>query len=127
MVKNIDGLEKDFETLMALQSQLKGIKAEEIELRKSIANKVLETKEIGTHTITSGVFICKATKKVAYLLDRDALEQIWADLSEDEKGAIDYQPKLKLKDYKSIDSSLLDEAITIKPAMPSIAISYIGE
>lgn len=127
MVKNIDGLEKDFETLMALQSQLKTIKAEEVKLRKEIAEDILEAEEVGTHTITSGMFVCKATKKVTYSLDREALENIWGDLSDEEKDVIDYKPALKLRDYKSVDSGLLDEAITVKPSMPSIAISYIGE
>ena len=127
MIKNIEGLEAEFETLMEIQAQLKIIKAEEIKLRRALAETLLDSADIGTHTTTSGAFICKATKKVSYSLDRELLDEIWNDLSLVEREAIDLKPSLKMKEYKTLESGLLDEAITVKPAMPSIEISYIGE
>ena len=127
MIKNIDGLEDEFETLMAVQSQLKTLKAEELQLRKELSETLLGSADIGTHTITSGMFICKATKKVSYSLDRAILQDIWDSLSDEEMEAIDFKPSIKMREYKGLTAETIDEAITVKPAMPSIAISYIGE
>jgi hypothetical protein len=124
----LEGYEDEFETLMAVQSQLKVLKAQESEMRKDLALKILENQGIGTHSFASGHFMCKATKKVSYTIDRATLEEFWDDMTDAEQDAIDLKPTLKLKNYKALtDSDMIDESLIVKPSMPSLVISMIGE
>jgi len=114
--------------LMNVQALLASTKAEEAKLRRELAMAIqLEAKSVGTHNIDEGDLRIKAVRKITHSVDRIALDEIWGDLTDEEKEAIDFKPSLKLKVYKTIEHGRLDDAIEVKPAMPSITVSLLGE
>jgi len=125
-MKKIEKLAQD---LMNVQLLLAATKKEELALRKALAEQIqLETLSVGTHNIDEGHFRIKAVRKVSYSLDRAALENAWEDLPDDQKDAVDWKPTLSLKIYKILDdTSMIDEYIEVKPAMPTITIQHIGD
>ena len=119
---------KIYDDFIEAQTQLKYWKDKEAELRTKICTTVLEGKSVGTHNITKGKYKLKAVKKISYVLDPEMIDALWDDLSEEEKDSIKYSPKLLLNEYKELeDHEVLDQAITIKPAMPTLTIEYVEE
>jgi len=100
----------------------------ENKLRQQLATAInLESLRIGVNNIDEGDLRIKAVRKITHSVDRIALDEIWGDLTDEEKEAIDFKPSLKLKVYKTIEHGRLDDAIEVKPAMPSITVSLLGE
>lgn len=115
--------------LRNIQTLLKTTKAEESKLRRELAEAIkLESKEVGTHKIQEGDLMIKAVRKVSHSLNAAELEAAWDLLSEQEQSAVNWKPTLSLKVYKQLaDTEMLDEYIEVKPAMPAIEVTIIGE
>jgi hypothetical protein len=100
-------------------------KAKELALRVEITDQLLEGQDIGTHNfILHGMFV-KAVKGVSYSLDKNVIDEKYDEMSDDERGLIRWKPELKLGDYKSavFDTDILEEALTIKPSLPTLDIT----
>lgn len=114
----------------SLKLQLADIKKEEMALRLEIAGMLGKDLDPGTHHMDQEGF--KVTLKLGlnYSLDQDLLKQMLDnnELSEEEVDLLRLKYDLKLADYKKsyVDTSILDDAVIVKPSCPSIDIS-IGE
>ncbi len=119
---------KLFDDHIEAQENLKYWKERELELRLKICNPLLEGKSVGTHNIKKGKYKLKACKKVNYNFDEEILDNNWDDLSDDEQDCVKFKPSLRLKEYKNLhDRKLLDEAIEVVPATPTLNIEYVEE
>ena len=117
---------KTYDDWMKAQQNAKYWENKEKELRTKICNKLLNGKSVGTHNIEKSGYKIKVVKKVTYSIDKDLLAIIWDDLSEQEQETIQYKPSLLLNKYKEIpDASDLNQAISVKPAMPTLSIEYV--
>lgn len=109
---------------------LKEFKAEELRLRNEITDQLLEGADPGTHNFKFGGYIVKTVKKLNYSFDRETLDQLIEDdqLSLDELSLIRWSPDLKLGEYKKAEFDIegIDEALVVKPALPTLEIK-LGE
>lgn len=106
-----------------LQDQLAEVKADEAEMRKEICAELLQDRPVGTHTFEFDGIVVKATNKVTYSLDQELLSALYDNFSPDEKECIKYNPTFQSSKYKTArDTSLIDEVIVTKPAMPALKI-----
>ena len=114
-----------YEEWLAISANLKLMKSAELELRNSICKEFLIDKLEGAATCYKEGLSITATAKLTRSIDREVLEAIWGDLTDEEKECIDYKPSLKLAKYKTLehDGCLLMDAITIKPAQASLKIT----
>lgn len=108
-----------------LAVKLKVIKSKEATMRREICGVLMADQDIssGRATVKTHLegFNLKAVQTLSYSLDKAALGSVWNSLSEVEKSAIKMVPEIKLKEYKALPAdSLLHEAITSKPAMPTL-------
>ena len=101
----------------------------ERKLRLEIVEPLIENVPTGTHNYkTKEGYVLKASKKVSVSIDKDGLAFIEDDLSDEEKDAIRWKPELDAKKYKELDDhDVLDQAIVVKPAMPSLVITHAEE
>lgn len=104
--------------------KLKEIKAKELELRNKITDKILEGLEVGTHNFAKEGFKIKAVSALNYSFDKDELDAVFEELTDEEKALIRWKPELKVADYKKaeFDTESLDDALFVKPAQPSLEI-----
>lgn len=104
--------------------ELKAAKKKELELRMAICAHVLSDKLEGARTFRDHGFKITATAKLNRSIDREVLETIWNDLTDVEKECIEYKPSLKLAQFKKVEQTggLLMDAITVKPATPTLTI-----
>jgi hypothetical protein len=109
---------------------LKEIKAKELELRNQIADVVLEGLDPGTHNFAKEGMLIKAVSALNYSFDKVVLTALIDEdmLSDDELELIRWKPELKLADYKKaeFEVEVLDEALFVKPAQPTIEIKIGG-
>ena len=109
-----------------LSAQLKEIKEREAELRKEIAEYILEDKKKGAKQGKISIFTLKATGKLNRNIDKPLLQAIWSDLSKEEKQAIKFTPTVVEKEYKTLPAdSKLHRCIEEKPGMPSLEIKKV--
>ncbi len=104
---------------------LKKIKTDESNLRKSLAESILGVdqfiKGIRKTNRVEGGYTFAINQKMNYKLDEGILSALWKELSDEERACINYKPSLSIAAYKKLpEDSLLHEAITTKPAMPTI-------
>jgi len=111
-----------------LANQLKVLKEREANVRRQICDELLNNKAPGTHKFTFDNIIVKATKKLTYSLDQEMVESMIAegDLSPAELDAIKTKYELSLTAYKKIEiPGILDDAITVKDAMPTLDVEIL--
>ena len=107
------------------KTALKEAKKVELELRLKICDELLSGKNPGTHNFNIDGVKAKAVSKLNYKIDEDELDMIWESLSPEEQNVIRFKPSLKLKDYKELEDELLiNNAITVSPAMSTLEIIY---
>jgi len=109
---------------------LKFAKSEELKLRKELAAHFLKGKHVGTHNFTEGEFLVKAVKKVSTSLDKETLEAMFDDFSNEERECIAFKPSLIMKEYKNLDAEnreYLDMCVIVKPSLPAITVVHNGE
>ena len=103
---------------------LRQAKEEELRVRNLICEEVLGDKVEGSVTKRENGLKVTATAKVTRSLDREVLEVLWEDITDEERECIDYKPSLRLALYKKIEAEggKLMEAVTVKPAQASLKI-----
>lgn len=110
-----------------LQATLKTIKAQEIKLRKDIANEITQQK-VGTTNINRFNYKIKAVQQTRIKVDNEALLSIWSDLNEDEKDCIKWVPEVVKSKYKSLsDKSTIDTVLTTVLSAPTLTVEAIKE
>lgn len=104
-------------------------KATELKLRNKICKRVLEEKMEGSTTVRRDNLKITATARLVRTLDREMLDVLWGDLSQEEQDCIDYQPKLLLAPFRRIEETggKLMEAVTTKPGQASLKIESYHE
>jgi hypothetical protein len=101
----------------------------EKKLRLDIVEPLIESLPVGTHTFTTeDGYVIKPVKRVSVSFDKELLEFVTDELSDEEKDAIRWKPELDARKYKALDDhDVLDQAIIVKPAMPGLTITHIDE
>lgn len=123
----------DIATWKKLQTELKITKANEATARREICEAIgtdVDLSEKGRATVKTHLqgFNLKAVYTLSYSIDKAALASVWDKLSPAERDAIKLVPELKLADYKKLpEDALLHEAVTAKPAMPTLEATEPGE
>lgn len=109
--------------------ELKMLKEDEAKLRRELCAEFLKSKvpPCKNKFEYEGMEI-EAVQGVSFKLDERVVDQIFPDLSDAEKNCINFKPALKLREYKALgndDKLMIDEAITVSPAMPTLKIKDI--
>jgi len=115
---------------MELVSNLQQVKAKEMALRKELAAYFLKSRHVGTHNFSEEGYAVKAIKKNVTSLDSDMLSQMYDDFSNEERGCINFQPKLVMKEYKRLaedEREYLDMCIMVKPGAPGLIVTKIED
>lgn len=118
---------KIYEEWLAVQAELRTLKATELKLRDKICKQILADKLEGAVTIKKPHYKVTATARVNRTIDRDMLEALWTDLTPAEQESIDYKPNLVLANYKKVEQTggKLLEAVTVKPGQASLKIDRV--
>jgi len=117
--------EGKIESWMEKKTFLDVAKKAEVDARTEICDELLQDKEIGTHKFEIGPYNVKATKNVNTKLDKDELDEVNEDLSEDEAFCIRIKPELKMGEYKKLapeERRTLDECIIVTPGAPTLEV-----
>lgn len=123
------------------QASMKDAKKLESDLRDEICEHYVKQgyNTVGTHNIPEGPYDIKTARKLNISLDKELLAKIMSDLSVDEKACVELEPKLVESAYKLIvelgansdpsynATSVLDQAVTIKDAKPSLDVTLREE
>lgn len=108
------------ENWLDAKATLDAAKKEEADLRSQICLSLLEGKTEGTHNFSMFGYDLKAVKKLNYTLDANIDVAL---LTEEEQECIKFKPSLLMKNYKAcVDTSILDEYISVKDGMPTLSI-----
>lgn len=108
-----------------LSATLKTVKRQEMELRKEIAESILNG-QIGTVNVNMHGFKIKAQQSTRKLVDNEALLSLWSDLSEAEKEAVKWKPEIIERNYKQLsEKDILDSVITMKVNAPTLKIEKV--
>ncbi len=111
-----------------MSEDLKLLKKKELQLRKELCNEMFDGK-VGAFTETireDGAFEAKATSKITTTLDAGTLDAVWEELPQAQRDCIAWKPSIKLRDYNKLaEGSLLSEAITQKPATPTLKVEIL--
>lgn len=104
--------------------KLKELKAEEMKLRKDICADILQGLAFPCRkTVEIDGLEVKAENNVSYAMDEAALNQVYAELTLEDRGAFKYKPSLVMATYKKLpESSLLHEIVTSKPTSPILKV-----
>lgn len=107
----------------ALQIELKELKAKENAMRLDICDELLKRKRVGTHTFIVDDLVIKAIKKITVTPDVAKVNAHWDNMSAEEQACFNYKPSYVAKEYKKLDdTTIVDECLTTKPAMPSLEV-----
>lgn len=107
-----------------MSKDLAELKREEMKLRKTICNKILNGMgRPATKTVKIAGERVQAKALVTLNLDESSLNAFFKELNDQEKSAVKYKPGLIMARYKDLPgSSLLHEAVIEKPAAPTLKI-----
>jgi len=113
---------------LTAKQELDHFKALEAKLRIELLDKCFPTSDIGANNLNYGPFKIKGTFKNTFSVNANTLSEILADLSAEERDCISFKPSLIMSKYNACTQTEgLDEAITVKPAMPSLSITLNEE
>jgi len=123
----MDKLEIDhFLAWKNLSIDLKVLKEQEAKARRLLCGYILggdtgefkEVIELDGHKIT-------ATSKISRTLDQGIVSALMSEMTDEDKSALRFKPALDLKAYRKLPlTSILHEAVTEKPAMPTLSVEY---
>ena len=110
-----------------LQKLLKISKAEEMSLRKHIVSALTNNATLKSKTIEIAGFELKAELKVTYSVDKEAISELYENLTWEEKDCVKWTPSIKIKEYNALpitpsESTLKTEIVTVKPAAPTLTV-----
>ncbi len=117
-------MNEKLEAYRIIKQDLKEIKEEEMRLRVEIVNELVHGKEVGTYSFPDyeGLSV-KVQTKLSYKLDKDILESL--ALSDEELECIKWTPSLVLKEYKANETIILDEAVIVTLAAPTLTVELL--
>lgn len=113
------------EEYLEVKANLDKYKKLESEMRVAILEEAFPNASEGTLNSFAGEYQIKGTFKMTHKLDASLVEENYDDMSKEEKECISFKPSLSLAAYKKLDEDdgyLLNECITVSPAMPSLKI-----
>lgn len=117
----------DLKELYDLQTQLKRIKKQEMDLRIACSIKYFNGAGTGTAKLNFDKFDIKYVNRVNTRLDEEALIDAWDDLSDFEKACIKMKPVLINSVYNKTPRNYLhklDNFIVVSPGAPTIEFSF---
>jgi len=121
-------MEAKIKEWLILSGRLKNIKADEMELRKEIAEHILAGKIKGTKSSTFGAYTLTASAKLNNKLDKELLQTMWPDMSKEEKNCFKFDPKIVDKEYKNLDAkSDVHRCVESKPGTPTLKLKALKE
>lgn len=105
----------------SLAAQLKQLKATEINARRSIEGDLFNPNKTGVqHAIVGGVFQLTYNRAMEFSIKKADLMPLIPALTDEEKEAIEWVPKIKVKNYKKLpENSELRKAVSAKLGSPS--------
>jgi hypothetical protein len=114
---------------LAVKKGLDHYKKTEAELRIQLLERCFgKDAPIGTSNTTIGNFVIKGVFTNNYKLDEEEFDDRKDDMSDAELMCVKLKPMLVMGNYNKLESTpILDECITVSPAMPSIAIKEISD
>lgn len=97
----------------------------EADLRIKVLDEVFSDQTPGSHTeIINGLKV-KGGFKLNHKLDVKMASELFDSMTEEEQSCIKFKPSLSLKEYndlEDVDTYILDDCITVVPAMPTLSI-----
>ncbi len=113
---------------LVMSGNLTQLKEDEMELRKEIAEQILDGKLKGTKSASFGPYTMTATGKLNGKLDKDLLKVMWKDMTAEERKCFKFDPKLVDKEYKNLDDkSDVHRAVELKPGAPTLKLKALKE
>ena len=101
-----------------------------IELETTLMSLVSNTALEGSKTVSNDFISVTVTNKVTRACDFERLSELEKQLNDDHK-LVSHRPTLNLKNYRDVYrfanedfKSLIDEAITVKPAKSSVTVKF---
>lgn len=113
-----------------LTEDLKKIKADELALRNKIikAFRYKKTEGIEHKSIEGAEIDIGVTLKMNRKIDSDGLDMIWSDLTDEQRDAVEYVPKLKESVYKKlVKEDLAGELMNVvieTPGQASVELKF---
>lgn len=110
-----------------LKNKLARVKVEEMYARTEICEELALNLSSGIHNFDIDGSKVKVTNKVTITLDQEIYLEIKDQLPDEETDLVMIKYALKMKEYKlygETGSIQLDQAITIKPATPTLEVKY---
>jgi hypothetical protein len=99
------------------------LKKLESELRVKLIDEMFLDQSEGTRKIEANGLQISASFGVNYRIDTDLLDDIYNMLSPEEQDCIKLKPSLVISAYKKLEErDMLDDCISVSPAMPSVKI-----
>jgi len=116
---------EQFEEYLHAKEQLAFWKKKELAHRLEILEEIFEEGALGTVNAYHEGYDVKGTFKNTLSLNAKALEEVSSSLTQAEKMCLVYKPSINLSEYNDLEPEqreLLDECITVKPALPTLTI-----
>lgn len=118
-------IKEKIEVYNVVKTALDNAKEQEAKLRIEILDELFPAAGEGTLNMIVGEYKVKGTFGLNYTINQEKLDETIHLMTDDERDCIKFKPNLSLTNYKKLDTAerqLLDECISVKPAMPSIKI-----
>jgi hypothetical protein len=112
------------------KSNLDHFKKLEAELRIQMLEEVFPSASAGTHNFEMEGYKIKGVFKNNTRIDLKHFKSIEGELSAEELDCIRFKPELDMRKYNATsedERSLLDEAVVVSPAMPTISIDLLEQ
>jgi hypothetical protein len=110
---------------LALDQELKVLKAKEQMLRKELCEELFEGR-VGEFKVDvdTDIYEVRATSKVNRKIDEQVYFSISEELSKEEKDCIKFKPSLDVRKWRKLpEDCILNEAIVESPAMPVLEVT----
>lgn len=122
-------IEKDFLIeYKDAQAKAKYWKERENKMRVQLADELLKHRRAGTHHFYFNNIHLKGVKKYNISPDTDVLNALWDDMSVEEQSCFKFSPRFVNTEYKKLlDTSVVDQCIVTKPAMPTFTVEISEE
>ena len=112
-----------------IKDALAELKKQESAMRIETLEELFDSNFVGTFNTTVGDFAVKGSFKNNYKVNQVEVDQNYDHMTEDEKRCLNFKPTLVLKEYNLLEgsTSILDDCITISPAMPTMVIKELED
>lgn len=114
-----------YDKWIEIKNKLAELKREELELRNEIIDAFTDknTYSEGTLKFNEGEYNLTIGIGINRRIDESVLDNIYDDLTEEEKAVIKFKPSLVMKEYKNLSGDeKLFEAIIERPSQPTLKI-----